>query len=111
LYRIFFESIKHLFDDFDNGKDTRIKSMEPYTLLPEGNQQIDNSIKEMTLYKKLQDYLAYFHANIKAFPQFKCLLWTLESRGITARNNGVTSEKEIMEQFEIVNNILKLAYW
>lgn len=85
--------------------------MEPYTLLPEGTQQIDSSVKEMILYKKLQDYLAYFHANIKVFPQCKCLLWTLESRGITAHNNGVTSEKKIIEQFEIVDSILKLAYW
>lgn len=111
MYRVFVESISNLFNDFDNKSDIRLKSMEPYRLLPNGNMKIDDHVKKLLLYKKMQDYLAYYKANRHLYPQFECLLWTFESRGIEAANNGIATKNEIMEQFKIVNDILKFAYW
>jgi hypothetical protein len=74
MYRIFIESIDNLFSDFSDKKNIRLKSMEPYRLLPKGKQMIDDQVKESLLYKKLQDYLAFFKANKHVYPQFECLL-------------------------------------
>jgi hypothetical protein len=62
-------------------------------------------------YQKLEDLIYLLKEDIDKYPNFKSLIWSLESRGINGVDFGVLSKEDYNELTKIINMFLKLAYW
>jgi len=67
--------------------------------------------KDTIDYKKLEHFVYLLKKNIHEHPNFKSLLWSLESRGISGKDYGILSKEEFAELRKIVNMFLRLSYW
>ncbi|HOJ10938.1 MAG TPA: hypothetical protein PK733_10150 [Clostridiales bacterium] len=113
MYRIVRESYENYINDFlpNSASDYRYKIMQPFRLIFDLSAYKEEKNKNSTDYLKLQDFIYLANKNIKEYPNFKSFLWSLESRNIFGKNNGVLSREEFLEQAKIINMFLKLSYW
>lgn len=113
MYWIVCESYENYMKDFwpNNTEDYRYKIMLPFRLMLDPSLYKTERAKKSLDYKKLEHFLWIVKQNIKKYPNFKSLLWSLESRGISGHNYGVLSNEELSEQIKNFNMFLKLAYW
>lgn len=113
MYRVICESYINYMKDFDkkDKADFRYQIMTPFELLLDLKQYKQEKENETLKYKKLQDFIWFIKKSIENYPNFKALLWTLESREIKGKYYGVLDEEELKEQIKIIHMFLKLAYW
>ncbi|MGF7057827.1 hypothetical protein [Brassicibacter mesophilus] len=113
MYRILCESYKNYMKDFslENCKDYRYKIMLPFKLLIDLDEYKEEKKNDTLNYRKLQDFIWLVKQNINEYPNFKALLWSLESRGIYGKSYGILTNEEFTEQTKIMNMFLKLCYW
>lgn len=113
MYRIVCESYENYKNDFlpDNSDDYRYRVTKPLELVVDISlyeSEKDNNTLE---YQKLQDLIYLLKEDLDNLPNFKSLLWSLESRGIAGIDYGVLSQEDYKELTKIINMFLKLAYW
>jgi hypothetical protein len=113
MYRIVCESYINYKKDFlmNDAGNHRYEVAKPLELMVDlslyEKEKNDNSIE----YQKLQHFIYLLKNNIKKYPNYKSLLWSLESREIYGKNYNILSQEEFNELAKIINGFLKLAYW
>lgn len=113
MYRIVCESYINYKKDFlpDNADNHRYKVTKPLELMVDLSLYEKGKNNNSIEYQKLQHLVYLLKNNIKNYPNYKSLLWSLESREIYGRNYDVLSKEEFNELTKIINGFLKLAYW
>ena len=110
MYRIFCESYANYIKQ-NSGDDYRSKMAQPLGLLADPGMYNSEKETETERFKHVSDLLFFMEQNKERFPRFGAFLWTIESRGMSAKHYGIADEKHMLEQARLVNSILKLAYW
>lgn len=110
MYRIFCQSYKSMMNSLKENS-IRYNTMLPVSLLTDPVKFHEEAQRKTNLYQKASNLLCYLGNSVDRFPKFKAFLWTLDSRGIYAQHNAVSSEEELEEQAKGINSILSLSYW
>lgn len=113
MYRIICESYENYKKDFlpDYKDEYRYVITKPLELLVDLDLYEKEKAENTLNYQRLEDFIYNINKNIDDYPNYKSLLWTLESRGICGKNYEIMDEEEFTELGKIVNMFLKLVYW
>ena len=112
MYRIFKESYPNLIKTVDG---VRKKYIDYFDLIDDVEKYNKNKIENSIKYKKLNRLLYYIQAKLREFPRCECLLWELDTIGITVDkeniDNNVLSHEYLEEAAKTINTVMKLNYW
>lgn len=112
MYRIVCESfIKFQMDFVEREEDARYKAVAPIELILKPKKYHLEKEKKTEKYKKLATFLWRVQSQPQIYPEFKSLIWTLESRGIEGKDYNALSEDVFEEMVKTVRMFLRLAYW
>ena len=113
MYRVFCQSYENYINQFiGSGKaESRYMTALPLKLLTDPKEFKEQSLNVSTNFKRASDLLFYLQTQTEQYPKLKAFLWTLESRGMTGLEYGISKSEDMEEQTKLINMFLSLLYW